>query len=123
MGPAFLLVNGQLGPRPIRMTVGDTNRLRIVSIHSDEILKFRLGDDSTVVRWTPLARDGADLPVALQRLEAATIAMGPGQTADFAYVPERPGELQLEVWIATSTGIGTRIALPIVVEARKAGAP
>ena len=122
-GPTFLLVNGRLNPRPIRMTVGDTNRVRIVSIHSDEILKFRLGDDSMVARWTPLARDGADLPAALHRAEAATIAMGPGQTADFAYVPDRPGELQLEVWITTSTGIGLRAAVPIVVEARKSPAP
>ena len=122
-GPTFLLVNGRLNPRPIRMTVGDTNRVRIVSIHSDEILKFRLGDDSTVARWTPLARDGADLPAALHRAEAATIAMGPGQTADFAYVPDRPGELQLEVWITTSTGIGLRIGVPVVVAARKSPAP
>ena len=119
-GPAFLLVNGRLNPRPIRMTMGDTNRVRLVSIHSDEILKFRLGDDSTVARWTPLARDGADLPAALRRLEVATIAMGPGQTADFTFVPDRPGELQLEVWIATSTGIGARVALPIIVEPRRA---
>ena len=123
MGPAFLLVNGRLNPRPIRMTLGDTNRVRIVSIHSDEILKFRLGNDSTVARWTPLARDGADLPPALRRAEVATIAMGPGQTADFAYVPDREGEMQLEVWIATSSGIGVRVAVPIVVEARKGRAP
>jgi hypothetical protein len=76
-----------------------------------------------VARWTPLARDGADLPAALHHAEAATIAMGPGQTADFAYVPDRPGELQLEVWIATSTGIGLRVAVPIVVEAPKSRAP
>jgi manganese oxidase len=122
-GPTFLLVNGRLNPRPIRMTVGETNRVRIVSIHSDEILKFRLGNDSTVARWTPLARDGADLPIALRRAEPATIAMGPGQTADFTFVPDRPGELQLEVWIATSTGIGMRVAVPIVIEAKKGRAP
>ena len=122
-GPTFLLVNGRLAPRPIRMTVGETNRVRIVSIHSDEILKFRLGNDSTVARWTPLARDGADLPAALRGAQPATIAMGPGQTADFAYVPDRTGELQLEVWIATSVGIGVRVAVPIVVEARQGGAP
>jgi hypothetical protein len=99
------------------MTVGDTNRLRIVSIHSDEILDFRLSNDSAVVRWTPLARDGADLPRALQRPTIAKIEMGPGQTADFLYVPDRPGPLTLEVWIG-STSIGTRVALPIVVDGR-----
>jgi FtsP/CotA-like multicopper oxidase with cupredoxin domain len=117
-GPSFLLVNGRVFPRPIHMTVGDTNRLRIVSIHSDEILAFRLANDSAVVRWMPLARDGADLPPSLRSSTLARIEMGPGQTADFLYVPDRPGELALEVWIG-STSIGTRVALPIIVEARK----
>jgi manganese oxidase len=117
-GPAFLLVNGRVNPRPLHMTVGDTNRLRIVSIHSDELLGFRLGDDSTVARWTPIARDGADLPDALRRAGAATIVMGPGQTGDFLYVPERTGAMQLEVWLATEGAIATRVALPIIVDAR-----
>jgi len=39
-GAVFLLVNGRSFPRPITMTVGDTNRLRIVSIHSDELLEL-----------------------------------------------------------------------------------
>ena len=116
-GPAFLLVNGRSFPRPIQMTVGDTNRLRIVSIHSDELLEFRLSSDSAVARWTPLARDGADLPTALRRPELARIEMGPGQTADFLYVPDRPGSLLLEVWIG-STSLGTRVAVPVVVKAR-----
>jgi FtsP/CotA-like multicopper oxidase with cupredoxin domain len=121
LGPAFLLVNGRVNPRALHMTAGDTNRLRIVSIHSDELLGFRLGDDSTVARWTPIARDGADLPDALRQAGAATIVMGPGQTADFLYVPERPGEMRLEVWLATDGTIATRVALPIVVDAKGDG--
>ena len=114
-GPSFLLVNGRATPRAIHMTVGDTNRLRIVSIHSDEILRFRLGSDSTVARWTPLAKDGADLPPALRRAETATVEMGPGQTADYLYVPEHVGRMTLEVWISPA---GQRIALPIDVAAK-----
>ncbi|MEO6526325.1 MAG: multicopper oxidase domain-containing protein [Gemmatimonadaceae bacterium] len=116
-GPAFLLVNGSREPKPLHMTLGDTNRLRIVSIHSDEILKFRLGDDSTVAKWAPLAKDGADLPMGLRGSSSAIVEMGPGQTADFLYVPDRVGKLEIEVWI---TPAGTRVALPIVVEARVA---
>ena len=118
-GPAFLLVNGRAEARPIHMTVGDTNRLRIVSIHSDEILDFRLGDDSTVARWTPVARDGADLPATLRRSALAKIEMGPGQTADFLYVPERVGQMMLEVWIGAGS-ISTRAIVPIIVDARVA---
>ncbi len=112
---SVLLVNGRRTARPIHMTVGDTNRLRIVSIHADWILAFRLGDDSTVARWRPLARDGADLPTTLRAPRPATVTMGPGETADFLYVPTRPGKLTLEVW---QWDIGNRVVVPIEVSAK-----
>jgi FtsP/CotA-like multicopper oxidase with cupredoxin domain len=113
-GPNFLLVNGRQSPPPIRMTVGDTNRVRIVSIHADVVLQYRFGTDTSVARWRPLARDGADLPPALRSLTPARLAMGPGETADFLYVPTRPGQMMLEVWIEQ----GQRVALPVIVSSR-----
>jgi len=98
-----------------RMIAGEPNRLRLVSIHSDEILSFRFGTETAVARWTPVARDGADLPSALRVTRSALVSMGPGETADFSYVPARPGPMQLEVWIRR----GIRIVLPVVVEAPK----
>ena len=112
--PNFLLVNGSTSPRPLRMTVGDTNRIRIVSIHADEVLNFRFGTDSSVARWRPLARDGADLPIALRSPAIAGISMGRGETADFTYTPTQPGRMWLEVWITR----GQWIVLPVVVKAR-----
>jgi hypothetical protein len=96
------------------MTVGETNRLRIVSIHADEILHFRFGTEEQAARWKPLARDGADLPVALRGAKAAVLSMGPGETADFTYVPTQPGKMMLEVWIEE----GQRVVLPVEVKAR-----
>jgi hypothetical protein len=57
--------------------------------------------------------------MTLRQPELARIDMGPGQTADFLYVPQRAGEMTLEVWIG-STSIGARVALPIIVDARAA---
>lgn len=114
--PHFLLVNGRVNPRPLQMTVGDTNRVRIVSIHADFALNFRLGNDSTTVRWTPLAVDGADLPPALRTTGLARVRMGPGETADFLFVPSHPGQLQLEVWMGSG---GSRVSLPVNVRARE----
>jgi FtsP/CotA-like multicopper oxidase with cupredoxin domain len=114
-GTNFLLVNGRTTPRPLTMTVGDTNRVRIVSIHADVALSFRLGDDSTTARWTPIAVDGADLPPALRTNRLATVRMGPGETADFNFVPLRPGRMNLEVWIES----GQRVALPVQVKPRQ----
>ena len=96
------------------MTVGDTNRIRIVSIHADFILHFRFGTENNVVRWRPLARDGADLPMALRTLTPARMSMGPGETADFTYVPTQPGRMTLEVWMEQ----GMRLELPVQVKAR-----
>jgi len=112
--PNFLLVNGRVFPQPLHMTVGDTNRVRIVSIHADEVLHFRFGTEERAVRWRPLARDGADLPPALRSAQLALGRMGPGETADFTYVPALPGSMTLEVWIAG----GQRVALPVEVAAR-----
>jgi len=113
--PTFLLVNGSVTPAPIRMTVGDTNRIRIVSIHADEILHFRFGTETQAAMWKPLARDGADLPLALRGATAATLRMGPGETADFTYVPARPGSMTVEVWIDG----GQRVELPVEIVARR----
>ena len=66
-GPAFLLVNGSTIPRPIQMTVGDTNRMRIVSIHADELLEFRLASDP---RWPAGHRSRGTAPIFLQRCNA-----------------------------------------------------
>jgi hypothetical protein len=111
-GPGSLLVNGSSIARPIRMKVGETNRLRLLSIHADRILQFRLGNDSTVATWTPIAQDGADLPAALQTERTASRVMGPGETADFNFTPIRPGRMVLEVWIWPT---GARVGVPIIV--------
>jgi FtsP/CotA-like multicopper oxidase with cupredoxin domain len=112
--PNFLLVNGRTNPRPLIMTVGDTNRIRIVSIHADEVLHFRFGTAERVTRWRLLARDGAELPPALRTSELALVTMGPGETADFTYLPDRAGSMLLEVWINR----GQRVVVPVEVRAR-----
>jgi FtsP/CotA-like multicopper oxidase with cupredoxin domain len=111
--PHFLLVNGRRTPGPIQMTAGVPQRLRLVSIHADFALTFRFGTEDSVVKWTPLARDGADLPPALRIARQGRVHMGPGETADFTFTPARPGALQLEVW---SDG-GQRVVLPVEVKA------
>jgi hypothetical protein len=72
-------------------------------------LAHPFGTAEQVARWSPLARDGADLPAALRAATPALARMGPGETADFTYVPTKPGTMMLEVWIER----GQRIALPV----------
>ena len=115
----YIAVNGgRAQPRPIRLAAGDTNRLRFVSIHAQTVLRFRLSDDSTVARWTALAKDGADLPPALRTTGLATTELAPGETADFLYVaPSKPGAMKLEVFTWPSGG--PRVEVPVMVVPRK----
>ena len=115
LGPTILLVNGRRTPRPITLAMGESNRIRIVSIHSDAILRFRLGNDSATATWAPIARDGADLPSGLRSPRNAMVEMGPGETADFVYTPSSPGPLKLEVWMWPT---GQRVELPVIVAPR-----
>ena len=114
---AQMLVNGRTRPRPIRMVVGDTNRIRLVSIHAELPLRFRLGTDSSVALWTPIAKDGADLPPALRSPVRGSVELGPGETADYLFTPDRAGRMVIEVY---ASGLaGARIEVPVEIVARK----
>jgi FtsP/CotA-like multicopper oxidase with cupredoxin domain len=112
----FALVNGRTSPAPLRLTVGETHRLRIVSIHPDWRIAFTLKTDSTVAQWRAIAKDGADLPLAVATVRPAHVEMGPGQTADFEFTPTEPGEWRLEV---KSVEPGWYIPLTVIVAAKQ----
>ena len=112
----YALVNGRRYPRPIRMVAGETNRIRLVSIHPEWIVSFTLTSDSAVARWRALAKDGADLPPALATERLARLEMGPGETADFEFTPPTPGTWRMDV---RSVDPGWHIQVPVVVEAKR----
>jgi hypothetical protein len=53
--------------------------------------------DSLIVRWQPVAKDGADLPEALRVTKTARQVVGMGETYDYVYTPTTPGNLRIEV--------------------------
>lgn len=110
----YAFVNGSRSPAPLRLTVGETHRLRLISIHPDWAVIFTMRSDSAVVRWTPIAKDGADLPEALRQPRLARTRMGPGETADFEFHATAPGRYVIDV---TSEGAGWQIPLDVIVEA------
>ncbi len=95
------VVNGTTTPQ-YELEAGTTYRLRLIQIHTQAMIAFRLGTDTSVARWTPVAKDGADLPPEQSVTKAAFVVMGAGETGDFLYTPERPGLQKLN--------IGTRLA-------------
>jgi len=110
--PAPVLVNGSPGPAPLELRVGSTYRLRLINIEPDWRVQFALTSDSALLRWRPIAKDGADLPPALAVEGPAFILTGPGETADFEFTPTAAGLVRLEV---KSRLPGWYIPLPIVV--------
>jgi FtsP/CotA-like multicopper oxidase with cupredoxin domain len=90
------MVNGTNSPQ-LELEAGSTYRLHIIQIHPQALVAFRLGTDSTTARWTPVAKDGADLPAEQSTARAAYVLMGAGETSDFLYTPERPGLQKLNV--------------------------
>jgi FtsP/CotA-like multicopper oxidase with cupredoxin domain len=112
----FALVNGRRFPTPLRLTAGETHRLRLISIHPDWRIALTLRNDSTVARWRAVAKDGADLPPAQATVRAAHLEMGPGETADFEFRPLTPGTWRLEV---KTVEPGWYIPLEVIVSAPK----
>ncbi len=92
------LVNGANPPEPISMKVGTTYRLRFMDIvlnRPNTVL--RLLRDGFPVPWTPLAKDGFDLPSKQRRRRSAEQRIAVGETYDFEFTPNRSGEMHLEL--------------------------
>lgn len=109
------LVNGSRTPAPLELRAGRTYRLRLINIDADHRIGFTLRRDSTIARWKALARDGADLPEALQVEQSADLMTGAGQTADFAFTPAAPGTWRLDV---AAPYAGKPWTIPLLLEAK-----
>jgi FtsP/CotA-like multicopper oxidase with cupredoxin domain len=106
-------INGRLVPDTVRMTVGETYRIRLVEIVPDWTIRVALTREDSVVHWRALAKDGAELPRSAQLFHSAAFVTGAGQTMDFEYRPTAPGLMRLEV--AQRTGLW-KTHLPIRIE-------
>jgi FtsP/CotA-like multicopper oxidase with cupredoxin domain len=118
-----LEVNGRANPDTVTLYVGQPARLRFMSLallnpnatvsvttRSDSVRVLR--NDSLIVQWRPLAKDGADLPITFRAPRAARQVIGMGETYDFELTPTAKGLLRLEV-----RGGGTLLArVPVRVE-------
>jgi FtsP/CotA-like multicopper oxidase with cupredoxin domain len=105
-GSPFVAIGGLLKPPPMTMTAGVPQRLRFGDLTlAGQDFVVSLIDEGRVVRWTPIAKDGRDLPPALRREEVATHAMTIGETRDFRFIPSHPGRLDLKVYDLDNNGM------------------
>ncbi len=108
-----VLINGRAEPTPIEMRVGVPHRLRIVNITvARPGMRADLWQDSAMVQWRLLARDGADLPEAARVARQARYALSIGETVDVEITPRSAAPLRLEIRANQGGTLGT---LPIRV--------
>ena len=108
-----VLINGLAQPAPVELRVGVPYRLRIVNITvARPGMRADLWQDSSMVQWRLLARDGADLPVAARVVRQARYALSIGETVDVEITPRTAAPLRLEIRANQGGALGT---LPIRV--------
>ena len=77
--------------------VGSTHRLRFINITTGVPgLRYQLVlEDSSVAQWTPIAKDGMDLPELQRRTRSALQPVAMGETYDMSFTPTAPGTYRL----------------------------
>lgn len=83
---------------PVRaLRVGATYRLRFLNIEREKPHAIALRRDTTVQRWTPIAKDGADLPRALRNERRSRFTIAVGETYDFLWTPQQSMDAEITV--------------------------
>ncbi len=91
-------LNGRAKPAPIQLRAGVANRLRLINITATNVaLVASLLDQTDVVEWKPLAKDGATLPEEQSKSRRARQPIAVGETYDFEIPAGGPRNLWLEV--------------------------
>lgn len=96
-GPARLVVNGDTAGPPIQIIAGVGQRFRFVNIAPAGRVLFSILRDSSVVSWRPVAKDGADYPLANIVSERALRRLNVGETFDAEFTAPAAGEYELTV--------------------------
>lgn len=98
-GPhASIRVNGSASPPPRVLRVGTTYRIRVADIAIyHQHLSVRLVRDSSALTWRAVANDGFTLPPQQATVGPSATFVGSGETDDFEFTPDTPGDLRLEI--------------------------
>lgn len=92
-GPASL-VNGERQPPPLELKAGVSHRFRFVNIGPADMVTFLVYQDSSLVTWRLVAKDGADFPASQLGDSPARFRIDVGETFDSEVVLQ-PGEYRL----------------------------
>ena len=94
-----LLLNGCTQPRLMAVLSGHKYRLRFVNITTDDShVTISLLQKGKPVTWRAIAKDGADLPPQQATVRDAVQMISVGETYDFEFSPEHPGDYELRFY-------------------------
>jgi len=119
-GSEPLLLNGIPQPAPIPLTLGTRYRFRFINITPvDSDLTYSIIDSSGApVQWRAIAKDGWDLPAEqTSPKNAREDYISVGETRDYSFVPDKPGELYLRAvafqrtWVTATLIVSRRQSL------------
>ena len=97
-GETPIWLNGSRSPAMFTLSVGQKYRFRIINIVPENPpIDISLKAAGIPVIWRPVAKDGADLPPGQREPRPAQVTIAVGETYDFEFLPDRAGELALEV--------------------------
>jgi FtsP/CotA-like multicopper oxidase with cupredoxin domain len=93
---ARVTLNGSRSP-VIDIQAKRLHRIRLIHIAATLPLRFSILRDTVPVTWRAVAKDGADLPPSQALVRPARQIIGVGETYDFEFSPEEPGDLRVVV--------------------------
>ncbi len=103
-----VLINGSLTPPMLDLQRGITYRFRFGNITTNRPgMRVEVLRDTLLATWTPIAKDGADLPVARRLLQPARQRISIGETEDFEVTPTSPALMRIEMRTVAGTLLGT----------------
>jgi FtsP/CotA-like multicopper oxidase with cupredoxin domain len=111
-----VFINGKKQPDTLYMKKGGSYHLRMINITAGWAdIETSITHNGKPVNWKLLAKDGADLPSWQQiKKPASRQPVSVGQTLDFAFTPEEPGDYLFQV--STTYGFLTPIDMVIRVK-------
>ena len=94
-----LLLNGSAQPPLMIALSGRKYRLRFINITTaDSHVTVSLLQKGQSLKWRAIAKDGADLPTQQATVRDAVQVISVGETYDFEFSPEKPGDYELRFY-------------------------
>ncbi len=76
---------------------GAKYRLRIIDMAPNLAADIQFGSKQHPARWRAVAKDEANVPSRLAKPEDAVLHIASGETYDFEFQPDTPGEIPLQI--------------------------